>query len=124
VYTYNYGYVQATSTEGRLYITSINSYRSYLCSQNSFHGIKVISRQRQLQSMNNTRLFTEHAIYCYYSIQVSIHVVIITVDVLTFACSVLPIPMATLVPVTVEHSCYQTKETVLSVHNNLKIYKV
>ena len=57
--------------------------------------------------------------------QVLIHVPITMVDVLTFACSVLPIPMATLVPVTVEHDCYQkTKEVALPIHNNLKISKV
>ena len=56
--------------------------------------------------------------------QVSIHVPVITVDVLTFACSVLPILMATLVPVKVGHDCYQTKEVALPIHNNLKISKV
>jgi hypothetical protein len=52
VYTYYpcYRYVQATSTEGRPYVRTINSYTSYICNRRSFHGIKVISRQRQLQS--------------------------------------------------------------------------
>ena len=114
VYTHSYyGDIQATNTEG---IRTINSYRSYLCNQQSFHGFKVISSQRQLRSIdNNTLIFTELTIYC-YSIQVSIHVPITMVDVLTFACSVLPILMATLVHVTVGHDCYQTKETALPTH--------
>ena len=65
VYTYSpyYRYIQITNTEGRPYITTF-SYRSYICSQRSFHGIKVISRQRQLQSMYifNTLMFTGHAL--------------------------------------------------------------
>ena len=65
VYTYYpyYGNMQATNTEGRSYIRTINSYSSYFCDQRSFHGFKVISRQRQLQSIdNNTTMFTEYAI--------------------------------------------------------------
>ena len=65
VYTYYsyYGDIQATNTEGIPYVRTINSYRSYICNQRSFHGFKVISRQRQLQSIdNNTLIFTELAI--------------------------------------------------------------
>ena len=56
VYTYYpyYGYIQATNTEGRPYVSTINSYRSHICNRRSFHGFKVISRQRQLQSTHNS----------------------------------------------------------------------
>ena len=56
VYTYYpyYGYIQATNIEGRPYVSTINSYRSYVCNWGSFHGFKVISRQRQLQSKHNS----------------------------------------------------------------------
>ena len=56
VYTYYpyYGYIQTTNTEGRPYVNTINSYRSYICNLRSFHGFKVISRQRQLQSKHNS----------------------------------------------------------------------
>ena len=53
VYTYSpyYRSIQITNTEGRSYIRSY-SYMSYICSRYyQFHGIKVISRQRQLQGM-------------------------------------------------------------------------
>ena len=61
VYTYYNGYIQVTNTEGRPYIRSFN-YMSYICSRSSFHGIKVISRQRQLQSIEKLIMFTELAI--------------------------------------------------------------
>ena len=50
VYTYSpyYRFLQSITTEGRPSF----SYMHYICSHISFHGIKVISRQRQLQSNN------------------------------------------------------------------------
>ena len=130
VYTYSpyYRYIQSTNTEGRPYIRTINNYRSYICSQNSFHGIKVISRQRQLQSNthndNYSDNISQNMLLYSYSMQVSIHVPTTMVDVLIFACSVLPTLMATLVPVTVGHSYNQIREIVLPVHNNRKTSKV
>lgn len=52
VYTHSpYHKIQITSTEGRPYSTSYN-YMSYICGgYNQYHGIKVISRQRQLQGI-------------------------------------------------------------------------
>ena len=63
VYTYSsyFGNIRATNTEGRPSIRSINSYRGYICNQQSFRGFKVISRQRQLQSIQ-TIMFTELAV--------------------------------------------------------------
>ena len=69
VYTYSPHYnrhIYKTTVEGRSYITSINNnYMSYICSSYLAQGMKVISRQRQLQSK---QFYIEHIImhnYCY-----------------------------------------------------------
>ena len=47
-YNYRYRYIYKTTAEGRPYITRTN-YMRYIC-RSSYRGMKVISRQRQLQS--------------------------------------------------------------------------
>ena len=56
VYTYSYSayysHIQITNTEGGSYIRTFTiAIMLIFCSWNSFHGIKVISRQHQLQSI-------------------------------------------------------------------------
>ena len=56
VYTYSDSpysfnrYIYRTTTDTRSYITSINSYMSYICSSYPVQEMKVVSRQHQLQS--------------------------------------------------------------------------
>ena len=53
VYTYSpYAnrYIYRTTTDTRSYITNINFYMSYVCNSYSVQEMKVVSRQRQLQS--------------------------------------------------------------------------
>ena len=59
-----YNQLRITNTDERSYAATF-SYRSYICSRNSFHGIKVISREQQLQSMCIYAIYIRPLIPCH-----------------------------------------------------------